>query len=171
MVQTFLNSPFVFCIEFFLQYLYGYLKHSPNKDFEFTKLAKIVETKCNIKTRWIFMISFIKCILSKYHPFCMKMALNAPTIRYVGFNLSLIIDMETLLGLNAMMPLLEEIHYWLSLHNWRMVLFVFSYQQSRFVTGMYIACTTKPNLVLIVMCSIISSWSIMLMRASIFIGL
>ncbi len=111
MVQTFLNLPFVFCIEFFLQCLYGYFKHSPNKLLEFTKLAKIMETKCNIKTRCISMINFIKCMLSKYHPFLMKMALNAPTIRYVGFNLSLIIDMETLLGLNAMMPLLEEIHY------------------------------------------------------------
>jgi hypothetical protein len=41
------------------------------------------------------MISFIKCVLSKYHLLFMKMALNAPTIRYVEFNLSFIIDMET----------------------------------------------------------------------------
>jgi hypothetical protein len=60
---------------------------------------------------------------------------------------------------------------WLSLHNWRMVLFVFSYQRSRFVKGMYIACTTTLNLVLIVMCSLISYWSTMFMKASIFVGL
>jgi hypothetical protein len=57
------------------------------------------------------MISFIKCVLFKYHSFFMKMALNAPTIHYVRSNLFFIIDMETLLGLNAMMSPLEEIHY------------------------------------------------------------
>jgi len=114
MVRTFLNLPFVFCIAFFLQCLYGYFKHSPNRFLEFIKLAKIMETNkilSNIKTKWISMISFIKCVLSKYHPLLMKMTLNAPTIRYVGSNLSLIINMETLLGLNVMVPLLEEIHY------------------------------------------------------------
>lgn len=41
----------------------------------------------------------------------MKMALNAPTICSTKFNLSLFIDVETLLlSLNAMMVLLEAIH-------------------------------------------------------------
>jgi hypothetical protein len=40
----------------------------------------------------------------------MKMALNLATIPFVQFNLSLFIYVETLLGLNAMMPLLKAIH-------------------------------------------------------------
>jgi hypothetical protein len=40
----------------------------------------------------------------------MKMALDATTIPFVQSNLSFLIDVETLLGLNIMMPLLETIH-------------------------------------------------------------
>jgi len=55
-VQTLSNLPLVFCIENLLQYLYGYFNHSPKRHMEFTKLAKIMETKGNkmlpnIKTR------------------------------------------------------------------------------------------------------------------------
>jgi hypothetical protein len=64
----------------------------------------------NIKTRWISMINPIKDVLSKYHILIMKMAMDAPTIPSTKSNLSLLIYVETLLGLNAMMSMLEAVH-------------------------------------------------------------
>jgi hypothetical protein len=40
----------------------------------------------------------------------MKMALDVTTIPYVQSNINLFTNVETLLGLNAMMPLLEALH-------------------------------------------------------------
>jgi len=40
----------------------------------------------------------------------MKMALDAPTIAFAKSNMCLLIDVESLLGLNAIMPLLEATH-------------------------------------------------------------
>ncbi len=65
----------------------------------------------NIKTSWISMINLVKWVLSKYHTLFMKMALDAATIPSIQpFSLSLFTDVETLLGLNAMMPLLKAVH-------------------------------------------------------------
>ncbi len=64
----------------------------------------------NIKTRWISMINPIKDVLSKYRILILKMALDAPTIPSTKSNLSLLIYVETLLGLNAMMSKLEVVH-------------------------------------------------------------
>ncbi len=55
----------------------------------------------NIKIRWISMINPIKCVLSIYCTLLMKMALDAPTIPFAKFNLSLLIDVKILLGLNV----------------------------------------------------------------------
>jgi hypothetical protein len=49
-------------------------------------------------------------MLPKYHTLLMKMALDAPTIASTKFNLCVLIDVEMLLGLNAIMPLLEATH-------------------------------------------------------------
>ncbi len=56
------------------------------------------------------MISLVKCVLSKYCILFMKMALDAPIIPFAKSNLSLLIDLESLLGLNVMMLMLEAIH-------------------------------------------------------------
>ncbi len=56
------------------------------------------------------MICFVKHVLSKYHTFCVKMSLDAPTIPFVKSNLSLLIDVESLLGLNVMMSMLDTVH-------------------------------------------------------------
>ncbi len=40
----------------------------------------------------------------------MKVALDAPTIASTKFNLCVLIDVEMLLGLNVIMPLLEATH-------------------------------------------------------------
>jgi hypothetical protein len=40
----------------------------------------------------------------------MKMAINAPTTPYTKSSFFLLINVETLFGLNVMMPMLEVIH-------------------------------------------------------------
>jgi hypothetical protein len=77
-----------------------FINHNPKKQVVFTKLAKIMETKgnkilCNIKIKWIFMYSFVKGLLVKYHSFLMKMTWNALTITSVRLDLSSFIDVET----------------------------------------------------------------------------
>jgi len=107
-VQTFSNLPLVSPIEILLQCLYGYFNHILKMHLEFTKWAWIMQIKgnkilWNIKITWIFMINPIKCVLSMYNTIIMKMALDAPTIPFATSNLSLLIDVETLLGLNVVM--------------------------------------------------------------------
>jgi hypothetical protein len=64
----------------------------------------------NIKTRWISMLSPLLHVLSKYHTLFMKMALDA-TITFAKSNLCLLTNVEMLLRLNVVMPLLEAMHY------------------------------------------------------------
>jgi hypothetical protein len=98
------------------QWLYDYFNHLPKRHLEFTKLVKFMEFKgniifLNIKSRWIFMINFVKCcICLNITFFFMKMALDAPTIPSTKSNLYLLTNVETLLGLNVVMYLLEAIH-------------------------------------------------------------
>jgi hypothetical protein len=57
------------------------------------------------------MINFVKCcICLNITFFFMKMALDAPTIPSTKSNLYLLTNVETLLGLNVVMYLLEAIH-------------------------------------------------------------
>jgi hypothetical protein len=56
------------------------------------------------------MISPSKHMLSKYHIFFMKMTLEAPIITLAKSNLCLFTNVDILLGLNAIMPLLEVVH-------------------------------------------------------------
>ncbi len=79
------------------------------------KLEEIMKIKGNkilhnIKIRWIFMINLVKEVLFKYRILLMKMTLDATTIPSTQFYLFLLLNVETLLGLNIMMPLLKVIH-------------------------------------------------------------
>jgi hypothetical protein len=56
------------------------------------------------------MFNLIKHVLFQYHTFLMKMALDAPTITFTKSNLCLLTNVELLLGLNVVMPLLEVVH-------------------------------------------------------------
>jgi len=107
-VQTLSSLPLVSRIEILLQCLYGYFNHIFKMHLEFTNWVGIMEIKgnkilWNIKITWISVINFIKCVLSMYCTFLMKMAQNAPTIPSPKSNFSWLIDVETLLGLNVMM--------------------------------------------------------------------
>ncbi len=107
-VQTLSNLPLVSRIEILLQCLYGYFNHIFKMHLEFTKWVGIMEIKgnkflWNLKITWISMINFIKCVFFMYCTLLMKMALDAPIIPSPKSNLSWLIDVETLLGLNVMM--------------------------------------------------------------------
>jgi len=107
-IQTLSNLPLVSHIEILLQCLYGYFNHIIKMHLGFTKWARIMEIKgnkilWNIKIIWISMINLIKCVLSMYCTLFMKMALDAPIIPSAKSNLSSLIDVETLLGLNVVM--------------------------------------------------------------------
>ncbi len=56
------------------------------------------------------MINLVKHVLSEYYILFMKMALDALTIPFAKSIFSLWTNLETLLGLNAMMSMLETIH-------------------------------------------------------------
>jgi hypothetical protein len=48
-------------------------------------------------------------VLQEYHPLLPKMALDSPTIPTIAFNLEHLVDVETLLGLAWLVPLLSVI--------------------------------------------------------------
>lgn len=88
---------------------------SPKKHMDFTKLVDIMETKANkflrnVKTCWISMLSPMKHVICEYHPLLMKMALDSPTIALATSNLELICDMESLLSLVCLVPMLEIVN-------------------------------------------------------------
>jgi hypothetical protein len=56
------------------------------------------------------MINLVKHVLSKYYTLLMKMALDAFTIPSTKSNFYLLTNVETLLGLNVVMSLLEVVH-------------------------------------------------------------
>jgi hypothetical protein len=69
-----------------------------------TKGLKILN---NVKMRWIYMLSPFKQVLQKYCPLLLKMALNNPTIQGVALNLEHLTNVETLLNLACIVPLLS----------------------------------------------------------------
>jgi len=144
-MQTLSNLPLVSCIESLLQCIYVYFSHRPKRHSKFAKLVEIMETKGNeilqnIKTRWISMLSFVKHVLSKYCILFMKMALNVTIGISAKSNLCLLTDVEMLLALNVVMPLLEVVHSLIKFTQLQDMLCVILLQWSRFVKGMYNEC-------------------------------
>ncbi len=52
-----------------------------------------------------FYYYLVKCVLIEYHTIFMKIALDAPIMPSIKFIFSLLIDVETLLGLDVVIPL------------------------------------------------------------------
>jgi hypothetical protein len=48
-------------------------------------------------------------VLEEYHPLLPKMTLDSPTILAIAFNLEHLVDVETLLGLACLVPLLSVV--------------------------------------------------------------
>jgi len=100
----------VACIEGMLQSLYIF-----KKVLKFVTLVKILETKGlkllrNIETYWISMFSPLKPLLAKYKSVVVKMYMYAPKSKFVQDNLDLLYDLEFVLGLPCILPMLEVVH-------------------------------------------------------------
>jgi hypothetical protein len=98
-----------------LEFLYFFFSHSPKKVLKFVTLAKILEAKGlkllhNIKARWISMLSPLKRLLIKYKSLVLKMYMDALKRKPTLDNLDLLCDLELVLGLPCILPMLEIVH-------------------------------------------------------------
>jgi hypothetical protein len=103
-MQTLFTIPFMKRIESLLQTLRAYFAHSPKRHLEFTKLAKIMETKgnkilCNVKTQWISMLSLAKRIMVEYITLLLKMAMDNSINQQVKVNFEHLYDLQIVLNL------------------------------------------------------------------------
>lgn len=102
-------------VEDLLGAIHGYFAHSSKRHYEFMKLAALMEKKGlkilkQVKTRWISMLKPAKRILTQYPVLLYKMHLDAPTLKTAQTNLEFLLDVQTLLGLACLMPMLEEMN-------------------------------------------------------------
>ncbi len=114
-LQTLLVFPLVKCIENLLKTLHAYFAHSPKRHLEFTKLAKIMETKGNkilhnVKIQWISMLNPAKRMMAKYRTLLVKMGMDYNTNQPRKFNYEYLSDLQILLGLVCILPMLKSMH-------------------------------------------------------------
>ncbi len=64
----------------------------------------------NIKTHWISKLLLTKIVLLKYRALVLKMHKDFGIISQATHNLELFCDLEVLLGLSCIMPLLEGLN-------------------------------------------------------------
>jgi uncharacterized membrane protein len=88
---------------------------SPKRHLEFTKLAKLMETKGakilkNVKTCWIFILLFVRHVMVEYKTLLIKVTLDAPINDKAKTNFDLLCDVQILLGLVAISLLLQLVH-------------------------------------------------------------
>jgi hypothetical protein len=120
-VQTMSKYPMVARIESMLQSLHGYFCRSNKRYPELQKLANLMETKGNkvlrnVSIRWVSMRSPALRVLSKYKTLIVKMGLDmtpAPNHRVpagIEANFDYLVDLEVLLSLCCIMPLLNAVN-------------------------------------------------------------
>jgi hypothetical protein len=68
------------------------------------KALKFLE---NVKTCWISMISFVKKIIARYNPFIMQMWENWLACEVTKVNITMLLNVQILLGFDYLIPLLE----------------------------------------------------------------
>jgi hypothetical protein len=68
-----------------------------------TKGAKILK---NVKTRWIFILSFVQRVMAKYRTLLINMALDALINDKAKTNFDRLCDVQILLGFVAILSLL-----------------------------------------------------------------
>jgi hypothetical protein len=115
-VQTLSQVPLVMRIEELLQSLYSFFSHSPKRNQELADLANIVETAGqrilrNVKTRWISCLEPVKRLMSEYKALVLKMHLDSSSLATAKANLNLLSEIELLLGLACILPMLEALNY------------------------------------------------------------
>jgi predicted glycosyltransferase involved in capsule biosynthesis len=95
-----------------LQSIYTYYFLSLKRHLNRSKIGEFLEQKalkilCNVKTRWISMLSFAKQILTKYKTVVIQMFNEQASHDITKSNLELFCDVEMFLGLTCIIPMLE----------------------------------------------------------------
>jgi hypothetical protein len=122
------SYPMVAWIESLLQSLHGYFCRSNKCCPELQKLSNLMETKGNkvlrnVNTRWISMQSPAIRVLLEYKTLVVKMGLDmTPALNHrvpVGAepNFDYLVDVEVLLSLCYIMPLLNAVHQLIKLSH------------------------------------------------------
>lgn len=114
-LKTLSKLPVVANVEDLLQVTHGYFAHSSKRHHEFTKLAALMEKKGNkilkqVKTRWISLLKPAKRILQQYSVLVYKMHLDTGSVKAAEKTLETLVDVETMLGLACLVPLLEQLN-------------------------------------------------------------
>jgi hypothetical protein len=130
-VEALSNLPMVSQIEEMLASLYVFFAHSPKRHLEFTKLAEVMQSKGlkilkNITTRWISMLAPAVRVMNEYKVLLVKMAMDSKPherdengkkvpkdkklLKLAKKNLTLLSDIQILLGLSGLLPLLRSVH-------------------------------------------------------------
>ncbi len=84
------------------------------------------------------MLNLAKCTLSMYMPLITKMVEDNPLLMVAQVNFELFGNVNLLISLFCLMPMLEVVHALIKLHIKRMFLFVVMLQQLRFAKDNYI---------------------------------
>lgn len=102
-MQSLSHLPFIKCIENLLQSLHGYLKKLPKHHLEFAKLVELIKTKGNI---------FVRNTKTNRipSPSCQNVSWYFLSWHIVGSNLTLLLNMESLLGLACVIVVFECVH-------------------------------------------------------------
>ncbi len=92
-----------------------FFAYSSKNFVEFQKLIDLLQTKdnkflYNVKTHWIIMLFLVKWIYSKFHPFIVKIHDESAKSNLARNNLSSMFNVEVILGLPCILPMLECVH-------------------------------------------------------------
>jgi hypothetical protein len=68
--------------------------------------TKGVKSLKNVKTLWISMLSPAKSVMQEYRTLLMKMAIHIPNNEKAKVNFDILCDVQVMLGLIAIFPLL-----------------------------------------------------------------
>lgn len=95
-----------------MQITHAYFAHSSKRHHEFTKLAALMEKKGNkilkqVKTRWISLLKPAKRIMQQYSVLVYNMHLDTGKVKAAEKTLESLVDVETLIGLACLVPLLK----------------------------------------------------------------
>ena len=118
-------------IESMMQSVHAFFAHSPKRHLEFVKLVELMQSKGlkiakNIKTSWISMLSPSMRLMNEYRPLLVKMWLDSQVplqdvtgqkvkvekkvMALAKKNLDHPTDIQILLGLLGLLPLLRIVH-------------------------------------------------------------
>jgi hypothetical protein len=70
---------------------------------------KVSKFLCNIKTKWIHMVTPNKVVLEKFKILLVIIAQDVITNEFVIVNYELLCDIETVMGLTCLLPMLETL--------------------------------------------------------------